>query len=85
MSTKNKIDFAALLAKVKANAEGTPSDTATLDAVVDSIDLHKIPAQVEQVTGMHGELITYNDKQQEFIDLASAGRSCVLIGACHCK
>ena len=32
-------------------------------------------------TGMHGEAITYNSQQQRFIDLASAGESCVLIGA----
>lgn len=31
--------------------------------------------------GMHGEAITYNQEQQAFIDLISAGKSCVLIGA----
>jgi len=30
---------------------------------------------------MHGELITYNSKQQEFIDIVSTGASAVLIGA----
>lgn len=32
-------------------------------------------------TGMHGEVITYNAKQQEFIDLVASGESCVLLGA----
>lgn len=31
--------------------------------------------------GMHGEAITYNSQQQEFISLISEGKSCVLIGA----
>ena len=31
--------------------------------------------------GMHGEEITYNSKQQEFIDLVASGASCVLLGA----
>jgi exodeoxyribonuclease V alpha subunit len=33
------------------------------------------------VTGMHGEAITYNTQQEEFIKLISSGASCVLIGA----
>lgn len=34
-----------------------------------------------QTTDKHGNLITYNSKQQEFINLAASGASCVLIGA----
>ena len=34
-----------------------------------------------QATGMHGESITYNSKQQEFINLVASGKSCVLLGA----
>lgn len=34
-----------------------------------------------QAVGMHGEAITYNSKQQEFIDLVASGKSCVLLGA----
>ena len=34
-----------------------------------------------QAKGMHGEDITYNSKQQKFIDLVSSGQSCVLLGA----
>ena len=37
--------------------------------------------QGEVATGMHGELITYNSKQQEFIDLVVSGKSCCLLGA----
>jgi len=32
-------------------------------------------------TGMDGKLVTYNQKQQEFISLVASGKSCVLIGA----
>ena len=33
------------------------------------------------ITGMHGEVITYNTEQQKFVDTVAAGKSCVLIGA----
>ena len=39
------------------------------------------PIQNTIATGMHGEAIEYNAEQQKFIDIASSGRSCVLIGA----
>lgn len=32
-------------------------------------------------TGMHGEAVIYNEKQQEFISLVTSGASCVLLGA----
>ena len=38
-------------------------------------------SELNQVTDKYGNLITYNSKQQEFINLASSGKSCVLIGA----
>lgn len=38
-------------------------------------------ANLIQPTGMNGAKIAYNKEQQEFIDLASSGKSCVLIGA----
>ena len=31
--------------------------------------------------GKHGEAITYNAEQQEFINLVASGKSCILIGA----
>lgn len=44
-----------------------------------------IPVYVPaQATGMHGEVITYNKKQQEFIDLMLTGKSCILLGAAGC-
>lgn len=36
---------------------------------------------LNETTDKYGNLITYNSKQQEFITLASSGKSCVLIGA----
>ncbi len=40
------------------------------------------PTLVEaETTNKYGELITYNEKQQEFINLVLSGKSCVLIGA----
>jgi exodeoxyribonuclease V alpha subunit len=68
--------------------------TAKLDNITDkplmqAKDITNITKEVERLattptgnaTGMSGELITYNSKQQEFIDLVSSGQSCVLIGA----
>lgn len=34
--------------------------------------------------GMHGEAITYNKEQQQFIRLALSGENCILIGAAGC-
>jgi len=34
-----------------------------------------------QHTGMHGELVTYNSKQQAIIDLVLSGKDCILLGA----
>lgn len=36
---------------------------------------------ISQHIDMHGNLITYNTLQQEFVSLASSGESCILIGA----
>lgn len=40
-----------------------------------------IEPDIIQHIDMHGKLISYNFKQQEFVQLASSGSSCVLIGA----
>ena len=95
--SKHKIDFKALLAKVKEQQAPTslgslveeeeaiklaaykatlpvkPTATAVKEAIAEKLGT--------EVTGMHGETITYNTQQQKFIDLASSGESCVLIGA----
>lgn len=39
------------------------------------------PPENSYTTDKYGNVITYNAKQQEFISLASQGKSCVLIGA----
>jgi len=73
--------IAALRARLAKVAEkestklSTPEEEVTckIELVTDT----KLPT----VTGMHGESITYNPQQQEFIDLISAGTSCVLVGA----
>lgn len=65
-----KLSLAERLAALK-NKGKKPEQT------IDPID--PIPADAN--TGMHGEVISYNLKQQEFIDTASSGQSCVLIGA----
>lgn len=39
------------------------------------------PDDVETTTDRHGNAITYNSKQTQFIETASSGKSCVLIGA----
>lgn len=37
-------------------------------------------ASEPEITDKYGNVITYNAKQQEFIDLATSGKSCILIG-----
>ena len=79
---ENTIDFAALLAKVKANTTNPPPPTLIEQLDGSVVTFAPTPtSKNDTVTGMHGELITYNSKQQEFIDMAAAGKSCVLIGA----
>ena len=51
-------------------------------ATFDSVGVQDPPEKTATTaTGMHGEAITYNHKQQEFIDLVASGQSCVLLGA----
>ncbi|RLA59174.1 MAG: hypothetical protein DRQ89_14395, partial [Epsilonproteobacteria bacterium] len=62
-----------------------PTTTLAIGAVDDipavlSKELEAIK-QKPIVTGMHGELITYNQQQESFISLIASGKSCVLIGA----
>jgi exodeoxyribonuclease V alpha subunit len=85
--TTGKIDFKALLAKVKENAENQgelaplPSATNIVEPIPAAIAALSQKLAAPITTGMHGEAITYNPQQQEFIDLASSGKPCVLIGA----
>lgn len=77
--TKERL--AELLAKAREN-------TATIKAnAVANAGIHEVPAPATTLsaptstTGMHGEIITYNEKQQQIIDIAVSGKSCVLLGA----
>ena len=83
--------LAALRAKLHADTSvtATSSDSNSASAsssthqhIVNVPELQAKVAEAKQVvTGMHGETITYNQQQQEFIDVISSGKSCVLIGA----
>ena len=72
-TTSGLAKIAELKAKLAERKDLTPKQSAnvakTLTAVQNAVS-----------TGMHGETITYNTKQTEFIDIASSGKSCVLIG-----
>lgn len=76
----SKEKLAELLAKAKAN-----SAQAKLAAAsgVNKTELISTPPALNNLStiGMHGETITYNAKQAEFIALATAGKSAVLLGA----
>ena len=85
-STSNAL--AALRAKLSAAATQQASKAGTLapdEEIVANIEV--VPATTGASStptgalGMHGERIAYNTEQQAFINLAAAGKSCVLIGA----
>ena len=63
--------MAALLARARESKSVKLESSANLPA----------PLVGETASGMHGEAITYNSKQQEFINIAGGGNSCVLMGA----
>ena len=77
--TISKDRLAAMAAKYRK-----PQETAISEAI-QTISQETIQAQrdseLSQVTDKYGNLITYNANQKAFIDLASSGKSCVLIGA----
>ncbi len=71
-----KLSLSERLAALKKAREIQQPPSLPIDVI---IDLRDKPST--QALGMHGEVITYNSKQQEFIDLVSSGVSCVLLGA----
>ena len=81
--TISKERLAAIAAKYRASK--SPLQETPVSEAVQVISQETLQAQRDsellQTTDKHGNLITYNSKQQEFITLASSGRSCVLIGA----
>jgi exodeoxyribonuclease V alpha subunit len=62
-----------------ASIEPTLTPTTIGQSVKEQIA--SVDAKKELHTGMHGEAITYNHEQAEFIALGKSGQSCVLIGA----
>ena len=68
-----------LLAKARANAvTKSPAPQITVQEVTPPtpIDNH-----LTHTVGMHGEVITYNEKQQQAVNLGASGKSFVLLGA----
>ena len=79
-----KLTLADRLAKIRADrdaADLASTEAATPVTDTDTTGSDLPDAATTSITGMHGEAITYNTEQQNFIDIASSGRSCVLIGA----
>lgn len=67
---------------VRATKAGHADKSLPVDEEITvSVDIVSATSLSPEVTGMHGESITYNAEQQAFIDLARQGASCVLIGA----
>ncbi len=78
--TKERL--AELLATAKANREALKVSAPPSNTIEDIPTTPNIPNIIPNTTvGMHGEVITYNAKQQEIIDIALSGKSCVLLGA----
>jgi exodeoxyribonuclease V alpha subunit len=72
---------AALRARLAKVAEKESERLSTAKEEV-TCKIELVPASTaSNVTGMHGEQITYNPQQAEFISLISSGASCVLVGA----
>jgi len=73
--TTNKLRLAALL---RAHKEAKVEPNKNLAQVI----AERTPLEVgnHSATGMHGEAIVYNDKQQDFIHTMAAGESAVLLG-----
>lgn len=73
--------LAQLLAKARANNPKLPSATthATPEPVLETT-INPIASAIQTI-GMHGETITYNTEQETYINLATSGKSSILIGA----
>lgn len=68
---------------VREDIEDAISEEASESVSGTTINISSAPEQqdVYTITDKYGNPITYNSRQQEFINLASSGKSCVLIGA----
>lgn len=80
----SKDRLAAMIARMKSTQSSSPKEPSpptqetTISVAIKDI-ISNSPSN--EVTDKYGNIITYNSKQKEFIDLASQGKSCVLIGA----
>lgn len=78
--SKTSPAFLALLEKVKARTEAAKLSEAVVTLQPTSIS-ETVHETVHHATNQYGIDITYNSEQQAFIDLATSGSNCVLIGA----
>ena len=72
-----RINFAELLAAHKAKISQASQTAQKISEIPQEI----LASKFSNTTDRFGNSITYNSKQQEFIDLVLSGASCVLIGA----
>ena len=71
--------LAAIIAAARAKKDAlSATPLPTILATPDSESPQDSPLET---TDKYGKVITYNEKQQQFINLASSHKSCILIGA----
>lgn len=82
MATLTKERLAQLLAEARARTEAAKARELApkITPIQAPTQASTLPTPVS-ATGMHGEVITYNEEQAKFISVATAGDSCILIGA----
>lgn len=71
------------LASLAASRSKGNADSVSQELSKSSDSVSETLERVEEftTTDKHGNIITYNAKQKEFIDLVLSGKSCILIGA----
>lgn len=85
-TTIDRTKLAAMLERLRAErnqaqpqqSQPQPQETTTILGTTSPTSAPQTPELIED---KNGKLIQYNSKQKEFVDLASSGQSCVLIGA----
>lgn len=80
--SSSKLD--AIIAQLKAKKAAEAEAFATEQKTKLSTAISNASAPISEhstASGMHGELITYNSEQQQFVNLVPTGADCVLIGA----
>ena len=81
----SKLSELLALAKAKANPAFTASSTSTsptsINPTIIANNIQSIGETEHHGIGKHGEAITYNTEQWEFIQKVLSGESCILIGA----